>query len=635
MSGILLPVCSIFFSGLLCLIYFFKKRINIIENKMYNNMLICSFLDSVLVSVLQILALNGVVGFEKILVVLFNKIDFILLIIFCNSLLLYTLFITINKIRENSKKFLIISAIIDIISFVIISISNVEVVFRLGNYTVQGSSINCTYIICFIYIFLSILTVLLNLSKIDKRHLPIFAVMLMIVVLLIVFKLDPFLIVISIVLTFIDYIMYFTIENPDMKIIEELNLAKDNAIKANLAKSDFLSSMSHEIRTPLNAIVGLSEDMRFRNNCPIDMKEDLDDVVSASKTLLEIVGNIMDISKIESDKMEIVDVCYNFKEEVETLARVNATRIGDKQINFNVNIAEDIPYELMGDKIRIKQIINNLLSNAMKYTEKGNIDFSVKCINQDEKCLLIITVKDTGRGIKAENINKLFSKFERLDIEKNSTTEGTGLGLAITKKLVEMMGGTINVESSFGKGSIFMVQIPQRIKRINKPFTEEDISDVGGYLLKNNNFSGKKILIVDDNKLNVKVAKRSLDGFGFIIDECFNGLECLNKIKAGEVYDIILMDIMMPVMSGETAIKELCNMSNFSTPVIALTADALVGAEEKYRSIGFVDYISKPFTKEQIKSKLDKILSNNSLKYNPKIDRFAGVEPVIIGNDND
>ncbi|MDD3896215.1 MAG: ATP-binding protein, partial [Bacilli bacterium] len=428
------------------------------------------------------------------------------------------------------------------------------------------------------------------------------------------------------------------------KMISELNIAKENADKANRAKSDFLSSMSHEIRTPLNVIVGLSEDMESRDNCPEEMKGDLKDVVSTSRTLLEIVGNIMDISKIESDKMEIIEIPYNFKEEIETLARVQSIRIGDKPVELKVNIAEDIPYELIGDKGHVKQIINNLLSNAIKYTDKGMIDFSVRCINKNNKSLLIISCKDTGRGIKAENINKLFTKFERLEAEKNTTTEGTGLGLAITKKLVELMGGKINVESKVGKGSIFMVQIPQKISSLAKPLTETQMINTAEIISankrKNIDYTNKKILIVEDNELNIKVARRSLKPLSLgVIEECYNGKECLDLIKSGKQYDLILMDIMMPVMSGETAIEELKKLNNFNTPIIALTADAIAGAEEKYKNMGFIDYISKPFSKDQIKLKINLIFrkSDASLKNrekNPVVDKWEDVPTYTITDSN-
>jgi CheY-like chemotaxis protein/nitrogen-specific signal transduction histidine kinase len=413
------------------------------------------------------------------------------------------------------------------------------------------------------------------------------------------------------------YIMYFSIENPDLKMIEELELAKNESEKANRAKSDFLSSMSHEIRTPLNAIVGLSEDITtYEGNVPSEVIEDVNDIRNASQTLLEIVGNILDINKIESDKMELVDNPYNFVEEITNMCKVTQTRIGEKNIQFKLIMGEDIPYELIGDKGKVKEIINNILSNSIKYTDNGEINLSINCVNDISKqtSILYITCQDTGKGIKEEYISRLFTKFDRLDIEKNTTTEGTGLGLAITKSLVDMMGGKINVKSQFGKGSIFMITLPQKISKLTKPMTEEELSNTAKriYMSKLDHiYTGKKILVVDDNKLNIKVARRALKDFDFVIDECYDGQECLDKIQSGLEYDLILMDIMMPNMSGETALEKLKEIPTFNIPVIALTADALSDAKEKYLGEGFVDYIAKPFSKDQIKEKLDKVFTMN------------------------
>lgn len=388
-------------------------------------------------------------------------------------------------------------------------------------------------------------------------------------------------------------------------LTKEKNMLEE-VVRANEAKSQFLANMSHEIRTPINGILGM-DSVLLKECHDENLREYAKNIQSAGQSLLSIINDILDISKIESGKMEILTIRYQLFSVLNDCYNLTKIKLQNKPVSFIMQINEKLPSWLYGDEVRIRQIINNFLSNAVKYTKEGNITFELDFEEKtDEQILLVITVRDTGIGIKEEDLGKLFESFTRIEEKRNRNIEGTGLGLNLTKNLVNLMGGEVFAESTYGKGSCFTAKIPQKIadakpmgdfgKRYQQYLSTSD-DDKLSFLAPD-----AKILVVDDVTMNLKVVEGLLKATKIQIDTAVSGSECLECIKTTP-YQMIFLDHMMPEMDGLETLEHMKNLAdnpNAQTPVIMLTANAIVGAKEEYIEAGFTDYLTKPIRETEL-----------------------------------
>lgn len=604
-NSISIQICSLAYVIMLIIVYLYKRKYDTLGNRIYRDLLI----NTIFILILDLMSIFTIKNHEVITFVntLFTKGFLSLVILWFMLFLLYVILQedkeVFNNFKEAFKKRKTVKLWLVILLLLIGGVIYLPLEYSVKPIYMYGKAFDYTYYNASIITTILLILLAINKNKLVRsRRLPL---VLFGIAILIIFSIQFMynnLLLISSALALVTVFMYFILVNPDIRYIDELNKLREEAESANKAKTDFLASMSHEIRTPMNAIIGLT-DSALTNELPSSVREDIKNINNAGQILLEIINNILDISKIEEGKMELVNTNYNISNIVLELTNIVTVRIGEKPIKFTTNIDPNIPSKLYGDETKLFQICLNLLNNACKYTEKGEIKFTITSKVSADIAYLTISVTDTGMGIKKEDFDKLFEKFTRLDKEVNQSIEGTGLGLVITKEMVNLMNGKINVSSTYGKGSTFTVVVPQKIIDhsiigviSNLDLREKKIEYFNG--------SNYKILIVDDNKLNLKVAEKLLRPYGFQVTVVTSGLACLNYTKKTK-YDLIFLDHMMPEMDGIQTLRYLKQRVDFvNTPIVALTANAISGMKEMYLREGFDDYISKPIDRV----KLDEVL---------------------------
>lgn len=600
-------ICSMFYCALLVIVYFSKKRLNTLENKTYSTLLVVNFISLIVELFSYLITLNH--ESFPIWTPVVNKTYLICLLTWLMLFAYYTFLISFKKninLRFNSKKIYkkisgVFFKIYLVVAFCLLVLplyynnTDVNAVYSYG-----PSSMLCT-IMSAICIVSSLLFMIIGHKNMKpSKFIPLISYTIIFPIVIYLQYQHPELLLATPVETFITFLLYFTIENPDLKIIDELSDAKQRAEEANTAKTKFLCDISHEIRTPLTTIIGFTESLADRK-LDKETKKDLETISSSATNLLQVVNGILDISKLDSNQIELVKKRYSLENMLEELADFSKEVMKNTHIEFRTCFDTTLPEALYGDYVILRQIILNLIANSIERTKVGYIEFNVTSVIKDNACRLIISLEDTGGALKQERLNKIFLEGQEDGNIKESLIEGTSTSLAATKKLVDIMRGTIVAQNVYGRGCKFTVALDQEIVYRDKVKLDNVIENPI-------HISGKKILIVDDNRLNIKVAQRLLEKYDVEVDAVLNGQECIDKIRRGEHYDLILMDDMMPNMSGVETFKKLKEADHFHIPTVMLTANAIDGMKEKYLlQDGFDEYIAKPIEKKELDRILKKI----------------------------
>ena len=595
-----IPLVSLIFILILNIVYFSKKRADLEENKPYKVILISSLIVAAIDTVIHIICsantFESIVNNYYTLLNYLNKILSSLFSVIFSNLFFYTLLITYDKVRKNPKKISTILIIANIVFSVIMLFTNIKLVDAKVATNVTGATTMLGYAMVAIMLTGSLLVALTNIKKLDKRYLPIFIVFLLLVILYFFSLLIPGMIIYDLILALMCYIMYFTIENPDMKMLDEVHKAKVISDNANEEKTLFLYNMTNEIR-------GITKDIDKETDNILDetdnKKIDVEEINNSARNIkgstakfTTMTNEILDISSIDSASVRIYNEKYNIKRLLKELVGIYKPKAQNKNLDFRVSIASDIPEYLYGDGINLKKVLTIILDNSIKYTNNGYIEFNINTIIKGDIVRLIISVEDSGIGMKAGDINKIFTKKQEREDNHNLNNN-----LYNAKRLITLMNGTIVPSSSYGSGTTMKIILDQKYDTID--------TDINKY---DNIYDKKKVLLIDDSPSSEKLFNKILSGTNIELTSVKLGKEGLEKIRSKEKYDLILLDEELEPQNGHIIMRKLLEIRNFNTKVILLTKDNKYDYDDSYLQEGFTDYIIKSSDKEEMLNKINKYL---------------------------
>ena len=597
------PLISLIFMIILVVIYFSKSNMNLPENKMYETILVASLFETIINTVIHFIC--ALTDFQTLNIVYYNLFNFlnkilaILFVIIFAALFSYTLMITYDSIRKNYKKLVSKIIMVEVVFGIITLFTNITLI-KVGTVTnVNGLTIQLGYFMVAVFLIATLAVTLKNIKKIDKRYYVIFIILFVSGLLYTISLLFPGVLIYDLLLVILCYIMYFTIENPDVKLLEEISKSKELAEKYNNDKSIFLFNMTQQIRHPLNIIEQSTEKILESKHIE-DIEDEVFELKNAQKRISHIINGVLDVSTIDAKKIKVFHNQYNVRNLLKDISIRAERAAASKNLEFRKNFDEGLPELLYGDSIRIKQIINAILINSVKYTEKGFIELNVNSIVTFDVCRLIISIKDSGIGMKTEEINKLFEKKDdkELDLSKIDDKEIT---LDIAKKMVNLIGGTITVQSEKNKGSEFILVIDEKIVTDNTKISKlvEDYKKIN---------NKNKILFVSDNKTQVSFYKKRLEST-YLLEIAKSGQECLNRIRKKEEFDLIIISKDMEKIDGIAVMEKLKLIDSFDIPAILLVDKN--DDKESFSKYKFASVISTNTTQEQLIKKIDLIIKKN------------------------